>query len=81
MDWFSDWFNSKYYHILYQNRDEKEAEQFLSKLQVFFRKEDQLLDIACGNGRHSILLNTLGYNTTGIDLSEESISQSHFCRK
>ena len=26
MDWFSDWFNSKYYHILYQNRNEKEAE-------------------------------------------------------
>ena len=73
MDWFSDWFNSKYYHILYQNRDEKEAEQFLSKLQVFFRKKDQILDIACGNGRHSIFLNSLGYQITGIDLSEKSI--------
>ena len=73
MDWFSDWFNSKYYHILYQNRDEKEAEQFLSKLQVFFRKEDQILDIACGSGRHSIFLNSLGYQITGIDLSEKSI--------
>ena len=73
MDWFSDWFNSKYYHILYQNRNEKEAEQFLSKLQVFFRKEDQILDIACGSGRHSIFLNSLGYQITGIDLSEKSI--------
>ena len=73
MDWFSDWFNSKYYHILYQNRDEKEAEQFLSKLQVFFRKKDQILDIACGSGRHSIFLNSLGYQITGIDLSEKSI--------
>lgn len=73
MEWFSDWFNSKYYHILYQNRDEKEAEQFLSKLQVFFRKKDQILDIACGSGRHSIFLNSLGHQITGIDLSEKSI--------
>tara|TARA_B100001540_G_scaffold317727_1_gene352409 strand:- start:6215 stop:6937 length:723 start_codon:yes stop_codon:yes gene_type:complete len=73
MDWFSDWFNSKYYHILYQNRDEKEAEQFLSKLQVFFRKTNQILDIACGSGRHSIFLNSLGYQITGIDLSVKSI--------
>ena len=76
MDWFADWFNSKYYHILYQKRDDKEAEQFLSILQKFFKKEDQILDIACGCGRHSIHLNKLGYNTTGIDLSEESITSA-----
>ena len=74
MEWFADWFNSKYYHILYQKRDDKEAEQFLSILQKFFKKEDQILDIACGSGRHTIHLNNLGYNTTGIDLSEESIT-------
>ena len=74
MEWFEDWFNSKYYHILYQKRDDKEAEQFLSILQKFFKKEDQILDIACGSGRHTIHLNNLGYNTTGIDLSEESIT-------
>lgn len=73
MEWFADWFNSKYYHILYQNRDEKEAETFLSTLQKFFKKEDQILDVACGSGRHTIYLNSLGYNTSGIDLSEESI--------
>lgn len=76
MEWFADWFNSKYYHILYQNRDDKEAEQFLSILQKFFKKEDQILDIACGSGRHTIHLNNLGYNTTGIDLSEESITSA-----
>lgn len=73
MEWFADWFNSKYYHILYQKRDDKEAKQFLSILQKFFKKEDQILDIACGSGRHTIYLNSLGYNTCGIDLSEESI--------
>ena len=40
MDWFKDWFDSKYYHILYQNRDEKEADNFLSELSKleFFKK-------------------------------------------
>ena len=32
------------------------------------------MDLACGKGRHSIYLNTLGYNVTGIDLSEQSIA-------
>jgi len=73
MEWFEDWFNSKYYHILYQNRDEKEAENFIQNLSKFFKKEDKIIDIACGAGRHTLFLNKLGYHTTGIDLSEESI--------
>ena len=32
MSWFSNWFNSKYYHILYNNRDNKEAEKFINNL-------------------------------------------------
>ena len=28
MSWFANWFDSSYYHILYKNRDEKEAELF-----------------------------------------------------
>ena len=73
MEWFEDWFNSKYYHILYQNRDEKEAENFIQNLSQFFKKEDKIIDIACGAGRHTLFLSELGYHTTGIDLSEESI--------
>ena len=73
MEWFEDWFNSKYYHILYQNRDEKEAENFIQNLSQFFKKENKIIDIACGAGRHTLFLNKLGYHTTGIDLSQESI--------
>ena len=28
MNWFENWFNSKYYHILYKNRDHKEGSFF-----------------------------------------------------
>jgi len=75
IDWFSEWFDSKYYHILYKNRDKKEAENFLKKLSKleFFKKNSKIIDIACGKGRHSLFLSELGHDVTGIDLSENSI--------
>jgi len=78
MPWFKSWFNSPYYHILYQHRDEKEAEHFLDNLIQFFNPnpEARILDLACGKGRHSVYLNEKGFEVTGIDLSEESIQ---FC--
>ena len=32
--------------------------------------------MACGKGRYSVLLNRLGFNVTGIDLSENNIRQA-----
>ena len=76
MEWFSSWFNSKYYHVLYKQRNVLEAEKFINNLQKFLKKDDKLLDVACGSGRHTIYLNTLGYKTTGIDLSYQSIESA-----
>jgi SAM-dependent methyltransferase len=76
MSWFKDWFNSRYYHLLYKNRDESEASGFIDKLEEFlgFKTDDKILDLACGKGRHAIYLNQKGFDVTGIDLSEESIA-------
>ncbi len=38
----------------------------------------EILDIACGRGRHSIYLAAKGYRVTGIDLSERNIA---FCKQ
>lgn len=75
-EWFKEWFNSPYYHILYGDRDQKEAEFFLTNLVNQFnpKPESNFLDLACGAGRHSIFLNQLGFSVTGIDLSRHSIS-------
>lgn len=75
-EWFEEWFDSPYYHILYGNRDIKEAEFFLENLIKKFNpaKDTKLIDLACGAGRHSIYLNSLGFDVTGVDLSERSIS-------
>lgn len=77
--WFENWFNSKYYHILYQNRNEDEAERFISNLSTFLNLDESsyLLDLACGKGRHAIYLNKLGYKVDGADLAPESIQHAN----
>ncbi|TQD39479.1 class I SAM-dependent methyltransferase [Haloflavibacter putidus] len=74
-NWYSSWFNTKYYHILYGNRDFKEAQLFMDNLLRYLdlKKNASILDLGCGKGRHSIYLNELGYQVTGIDLSVNNI--------
>jgi SAM-dependent methyltransferase len=78
--WFHNWFNSPYYHLLYNKRDQEEAEHFINKLCDYLKppQNARLLDIACGRGRHAAYLNKKGYNVTGIDLSIENI---HYARQ
>ena len=77
-EWFKDWFNTSYYHKLYQHRDESEAHRFIDHLCAYLKikKGSKILDLACGKGRHALHLAKKGYNTTGVDLSEESISKA-----
>lgn len=74
-EWFRGWFNSPYYHILYKHRDDAEAANFLDALmtELNLQSGSEVLDLACGKGRHSIYLHQKGYQVTGLDLSEESI--------
>jgi SAM-dependent methyltransferase len=76
--WFKDWFNSPYYHQLYFKRDEAEAAAFINKLIDHLKPLPgvEMLDVACGKGRHSILLAEKGFTVTGIDLSEDSITEA-----
>lgn len=76
--WFKDWFNSPYYHQLYFNRDQQEAAAFIDRLIAHLqpRPHSKILDVACGKGRHSIHLAEKGFDVTGIDLSEYSISEA-----
>ncbi len=74
--WYASWFDTPYYHILYKDRDHREAQAFMNNLTNYLSLEpkEKILDLACGKGRHSIYLNQLGYDVTGIDLSKNSIT-------
>ncbi len=75
-EWFSEWFNSPYYHILYKHRDFEEAENFIDNLQktLKFVEGQTALDLGCGRGRHAFYMHKKGLDVTGIDLSEENIA-------
>ncbi|MCU0375910.1 MAG: methyltransferase domain-containing protein [Chitinophagaceae bacterium] len=78
-EWFDAWFDTPYYHQLYFNRDEQEAEAFIGRLIEHLKPAigSRMLDVACGKGRHSLTLANMGYTVTGIDLSHNSIAEAN----
>ena len=79
-EWYKSWFDSPYYHILYKHRNDAEAKIFLDNIIRHLNpsKGSTMLDQACGKGRHAKYLNSLGFDVTGIDLSQHSIA---YCKK
>ena len=73
--WYASWFDTPFYHILYKNRDQKEAQSFMESLTSYINlpADGTILDLACGRGRHSVYLNSIGYKVIGLDLSPHSI--------
>ena len=76
--WYASWFDSPFYHILYKDRNHAEAQVFMDNLTEYLNIPEggEILDLACGKGRHSVYLNSLGYDITGVDLSENSINHA-----
>lgn len=75
-DWFKSWFDTSYYHKLYEHRDSTDAQIFMDALIDFLKlnKGDRVLDLACGRGRHALYLHKKGFDVKGIDLSKRNIA-------
>ena len=73
--WYKEWFDSPYYHLLYRHRNYKEAYKFTDALvnDLQIANGARILDLACGRGRYALHLAHMGFDLTGIDLSERSI--------
>ena len=82
-DWFINWFNSKYYHILYKSRNKNEASDFIKTIisTLSLKSNNSVLDLGCGNGRHSISLSNHFKLVHGIDISSENISLANENKK
>lgn len=77
-NWYTSWFDTPYYHILYQERNDAEAQLFMDNLTHYLNlpEDAKILDLACGKGRHSKYLHQLGFEVTGADLSENNIAEA-----
>lgn len=75
-EWFATWFDSPYYHILYQSHDDREAQHFIDRLlqALNLPADAHILDLACGKGRHARYLAEKGFDVTGLDISRASIT-------
>ena len=75
-DWFKDWFNTQEYLSVYQHRNESDAEEHIKLIleNVRLSANAKILDMACGAGRHAILLARKNYNVTAVDLSDNLLS-------
>lgn len=76
--WYSSWFDTPYYHLLYRHRDEDEAQVFISKICQYLalKPGSTALDLACGKGRHARVMAQQGLQVIGLDLSPSSILEA-----
>jgi len=75
-EWFEEWFNTEEYLNVYRHRNDAEAEQLVNLIlaNVDLEQNADVIDLACGTGRHSILFAERGFNVTAVDLSEKLLS-------
>jgi SAM-dependent methyltransferase len=69
--WYESWFESPWYMRLYRHRTEEEAHEAIELVthHANVPKGSRILDLACGYGRHALVLAEAGYHVTGLDAS------------
>lgn len=78
--WYASWFGEEYL-ALYPERDDLEAErqaQFVFGLLGPYAAKGPggILDLACGTGRHAVVLSRGGFPVTGVDLSTPLLARA-----
>lgn len=74
MSVFNDY--SRYYNLLYKDKPYKQEVDFVDKLirRNYNGVPKSLLDLGCGTGRHDLIFAEVGYDVTGVDMSEQMVS-------
>lgn len=78
MAWYTEWFGTRYYKLLYGHRDEDDARAWVDAIlrRSGLAPGSELLDMGCGRGRHARWFCAHGLKVTGIDLSAASIEEA-----
>ena len=71
MDWFADEaFWQTFFPVLFPEQRFEIAEEQVDKILALVEfKGGSILDLACGPGRHAVVMATKGFRVTGVDLS------------
>lgn len=71
----SSWFASPYYALLYQHRDEQEAENFVKVLlqNLNISPPARVLDAGCGRGRYARAFARQGFEVDAIDYAAQPL--------
>lgn len=74
--WFEEWFNHPLYLDVYSHRDDADARRLIAAVLPFLNipAGSPVLDLACGTGRHAVVLAESGLQVTGVDLSENLLA-------
>jgi len=80
-EWFKDWFSSKYYLDVYNHRNEKDADEIVNLIlsQIKLKQNSNILDAACGVGRHAVKFAERNFNVTAFDLSTNLLEIGKKC--
>ncbi len=78
--WYASWFGEEYL-ALYPDRDDLEAQrqaEFVFGLLAPYAAKGRggILDLACGTGRHAVVLARWGTPVTGVDLSAHLLARA-----
>jgi len=70
-DWYKEWFSTDEYLKVYEHRDISDAQKLIELIlnNIELKEHADILDIACGSGRHSQILAEKKYKITAFDLS------------
>ncbi len=75
-DWYKDFFQGVALDMWRRAIPPQMTEAEVGFLADVFPPSGRILDVPCGNGRHSIALAKRGFKVTGVDLAEEFIAEA-----
>jgi len=76
MEWWKKYFSEDYLKLYRHDEGESSREVSAVVRMLQLQKGQKVLDLACGFGRHSVILAQNGLNVTGYDLSDSFLKKA-----
>ena len=76
MEWWKKYFSEDYLKLYRHDEGESSREVSAVVRMLQLQKGQKVLDLACGFGRHSVILAQNGMNVTGYDLSDSFLKKA-----